>query len=364
MRTPLPLFFISFILIANAASAQDPGVSEDPRQLGKKSNTEVLVLATPHLRQIEYSLSPNMLDSLINVLENYAPDIIGIEALPGTQISEMRRRGGVYQSVVNRFADKQLNHGNKAREMLNLSWNKADDKANALLKYTRLSQTVADSTRLNLVNHLLASYRLHTAALQWSYVDKKKRLKQSTVSRESAIFLNELLESEDEISSISLRLAHALNLQRLYPIDDHMEKDVLADIKTGLTRALDDSTVQTVKNAPYRRKYKQILKQGIEDRTLFPLYQYMNSSAYIKQDQNVQWRNTFLDSSNPFLRKRLALWEVRNLNIAAHIRKASTEHTGGRLLVVIGASHKAFLDSYFNRLMGIEVLTLSDLLKS
>jgi|SRR5699024_3573858 len=96
--------------------------------------------------------------------------------------------------------------------------------------------------------------------------------------------------------------------------------------------------------APLKETTSQ-LEQGIKDSTLFPLYQFMNSPAYVKQDKKIQWRNIFLETEefNKVLRQQLALWEVRNLGIAANIRKASAHKPGGRVLVIIGGSHKAFL---------------------
>ncbi|HLR31473.1 MAG TPA: DUF5694 domain-containing protein [Fodinibius sp.] len=96
--------------------------------------------------------------------------------------------------------------------------------------------------------------------------------------------------------------------------------------------------------APLKETTSQ-LEQGIKDSTLFPLYQFMNSPAYVKQDKKIQWRNIFLETEefNKVLRQQLALWEVRNLGIAANIRKPSAHKPGGRVLVIIGGSHKAFL---------------------
>ena len=103
-------------------------------------------------------------------------------------------------------------------------------------------------------------------------------------------------------------------------------------------------------------------KNGIKSKNLLPLYEYINSPEYVKEDVAVQW-DIFLKTNLPsgLDRTRLALWEVRNLNIASHIRKASALHPGQKVLVIIGASHKYFLDTYLSEMRDVEVLQLLDI---
>ena len=74
-------------------------------------------------------------------------------------------------------------------------------------------------------------------------------------------------------------------------------------------------------------------------------YVYLNSAEYAAGDVEAQWR-LFLRTELPsgLDRTRLALWDVRNLNIASNVRRVCAKHPGGRVLVIIGASHKPFLD--------------------
>jgi len=331
---------------------------------GEISKTKVLILATHHISSYEDDFSPTFLDSLINVLEDYSPTIIGVEELSGAQIAGMERRGGPYDSWLISFARKQLEYGRKTQKALDISWRKANMTADSLLRKVQSAKYIADNTRLELINYLLASYRLHTAALQWSYLSKKEQSNQSVLPGSTAKALSETFNSADETSSISLRLAHRLNLQRVYPIDDHLEKDYYSKVESQLEEALDYSTVQSVKNASYLVKFEDLLRQGVEDSTWFPLYKYMNFPAYVDKNEEKEWRNIFLESSNEILRSRLALWEERNLRTSAHIRSATAHQPGGRVLITIGASHKSFLDSYLKEMMGIKIIHLSDLLEN
>ena len=366
MRLVLILLSIFSLALSNSVVAQSSQRSEELSATGDDiKKTEVLVLATHHIGQYEDDFSPTLLDSLISVLENYSPTIIGVEELSGAQITEMVRRGGPYKSWLNTFASEELKYGSKAQEALDISWRKASAVADSLFGKVQSTQDITSSTRLELINYLLASYRLHTAALQWSYLSKEDQSNQSVIPDSTAKALNKTFSSVDESASISLRLAHQLNLQRAYPIDDHLDKgDYYAKTISQLDRSLDDSTLQALRNAPYLVKYEDLLKQGVEDSTWLPLYKYMNSPAYYDQDKEKQWRNIFLETSKESLRSRLALWEERNLKIAAHIRSATAREPGGRVLITIGASHKAFLDSYLKEMMGIEVTHLSDLVEN
>jgi hypothetical protein len=361
MRFVLILLSIFSLALSNSVVAQTSEESSDTG--GEISKTKVLILATHHISHYEDDFSPTLLDSLIDVLEKYSPTIIGVEELSGAQIAEMDRRGGPYDSWLISFAREQLKYGPKVQENLDISWRKADMAADSLLNEVQNAQEITDNTRLELINYLLASYRLHTAALQWSYLSEEAQSNQSAIPESTAKALSETFNSADESASISLRLAHLLNLQRIYPIDDHLEKDYYDKIEPQLEESLDDSTVQAVKNASYLVKFEDLLVQGVEDSSWLPLYKYMNSPAYVDKNEEKEWRNIFLDTSNETLRSRLALWEERNLKTAAHIRSVTAREPGGRVLITIGASHKSFLDSYLKEMMGIEVVHLIDLIK-
>ena len=80
-------------------------------------------------------------------------------------------------------------------------------------------------------------------------------------------------------------------------------------------------------------------------------------SAFIGIQQKRQLNN--LESKLD--RIRVALWEVRNLNIASHIRRSSSLYPGQKILVIIGSSHKIFLDNYLKDMMGVKIVNLNQL---
>ena len=50
-------------------------------------------------------------------------------------------------------------------------------------------------------------------------------------------------------------------------------------------------------------------------------------------------------------RVRMAEWGTRNLRMAAHIREASADAVGGRVLTLVGAAHKPWLDAYLDMMI-------------
>ena len=353
-------FFSLLLTLTLIAAGQQPAAAQSA-QSPEEASTEILVLATPHLSQIEENFSPSLLDSLIIVLREYRPDVIGVEALSGSQIAEMQRRSGVYNRIAKQFAATEIRYGQMLQSELELSWREASARSDSLLSHLQGQEQISSATRLEAAAALVASYRLHTAALQWSYLSEARQSSQSLLPSEAIVGLQNILDSPNESSSIGLRLARQLKLQRVYPIDDHLEKDFMLKIAPQLREGLSDSTMQAARNAPHLQKYRRLMKQSVENGNLMPLYRYMNSPKYLEPDVDVQWR-VFLRTDLPSGadRSRLALWQTRNQKIGARIRKASAYIPRGRVLVTIGASHKPFLDEQLGNMLGVETVNLSD----
>src|SRR3546814_14542299 len=52
-------------------------------------------------------------------------------------------------------------------------------------------------------------------------------------------------------------------------------------------------------------------------------------------------------------RRRVALWEVRNLRMVANIREVAARHPGGRVLVIVGSAHKPWFDAYLRMMTAV-----------
>lgn len=325
--------------------------------------TQVFVLATPHLSSMEDQFEPALLDSLLAVLEHFRPQVIGVEKMSGRQVAAMEQWGGIFEEVVARFAGSFQRYGHEAQAATGLSWTAANREADSLLTTAR-DEHLDPQTRLRLVHALTAAYRFPTAALQWSYVPDEVRDTQDQISTELASALTDYLGKANEVSSIGLQLARALGRSRVYPIDSHTSKDQLAAIWTSVRRVFSDTVRSAIDNASYHQKEEALLKQGIASGALLSYYRYLNSDAYLQGVVNVQW-GTYRRANRPsgLGQRRLALWEARNLNMAANIRRASSRHPGKRVLVIVGSSHKPYLDDYLSRMTDVEIVKFSALLR-
>jgi Family of unknown function (DUF5694) len=61
-------------------------------------------------------------------------------------------------------------------------------------------------------------------------------------------------------------------------------------------------------------------------------------------------------------RKYVAWWEVRNQRMAANIRASFADRPGARVLVLVGSSHKAYLDAYLSSISEVELVDPLDIL--
>jgi hypothetical protein len=56
-------------------------------------------------------------------------------------------------------------------------------------------------------------------------------------------------------------------------------------------------------------------------------------------------------------------WETRNLRMAANIREAIGAHPGRRMLVIVGASHKWYLQAYLNQMHDVHIVDIAPMLR-
>lgn len=59
----------------------------------------------------------------------------------------------------------------------------------------------------------------------------------------------------------------------------------------------------------------------------------------------------------------LGYWETRNLRMASNIRDALAPRPGMRMLVIVGASHKGYLEAYLHQMHDVRVVDAGAVLK-
>jgi hypothetical protein len=328
------------------------------------ARTQIMILGTPHLRSLKDSFRSSQLDSLVAALAKYKPDLIGVESMSGSLIGELERRGGPYQEVIEQFAKDTVENGHAAQKLQGISRDEAEKKAGLLWVEVAKANTAAGLTRarLNLVLILVAAYDTNTALLQWSYLPEEQQAKNEVIPADITKYLNQQSKLPDEVEGVSIRLAHQLGLQRIESVDDYEYVDLFAPIQDQFVKELTASPLyaEVAKATLYAdsdKKYHQAADSG----NLLPYYLYLNSEEYSAPDVQTQW-GFFLRTQLPsgYDRTQVVLWEVRNLDIASHIRRATALHPGKRMLMTIGAAHRPFLESYLSQMMDVKIVHLRD----
>lgn len=331
--------------------------------IADSAKTQILVLGTPHFRILSKDFKHSSLTSLMNILEKFHPDIIGVESIPSVLLENMKHRKESFNEIINYFAKLRIEHGHTMQKILNISRHKAEYEGKKLFKEIH-KNSLNIERRIELVKYLLASYDDISAILQWSYLPEKYRFNNKDFPDKIRNYLNNKLESADEKFSIGVFLAKKMNLQRVEHIDDHHDKDIYMQIASDLTNQVkNNSAYKAIANHPFYTESNKKLEEATEKDDLLSYYIYINSPEYAKKDMELQWDVWFHTRLNSGLdRSRMALWEVRNLNITSHIRRAIALHPGKRMLVIIGVGHKAFLNAYLSQMVDVALIQLRDLL--
>jgi pheromone shutdown protein TraB len=68
-------------------------------------------------------------------------------------------------------------------------------------------------------------------------------------------------------------------------------------------------------------------------------------------------------SPQQYGRGYVTYWETRNLRMAANIREAIGMRPGSRTLVIVGASHKGYLEAYLNQMHDVRIVPTSQVLR-
>ena len=322
--------------------------------------TRVLVLGTFHLRQIKDRFDPAYLDSLVERLAAFRPAAIAVESMAGDLITSMEGRSkdsALVREVLDGFAETQRKLGHAAQAQL-----QTDPSFAAAEVEKRLDASPAPD-RPALVMWLLAAYNHPTAVLQWSLIPSAEKASQTVVPHDTAAALDEALRQVNETPALAIRLAARLGLHRLYPVDDFEDLEAIGRILPVLEKeAAQNPLLKAVTNSPVYLEDKKRLEAAIAGRDLMPVYQALNSAEHVRADVDAQW-GVFLRTRFPGGedRGRLALWENRNLKIAARIQAVCSAYPGRNILVIYGAAHKPFLEKYLSRAMNTEIVRFDDL---
>lgn len=350
--------------LCGAAAAQDYRPDFDPSRLkGPVAGplSEVLVLGSPHLSQLPKDLQPAAvrpaaIQSVIDRLARWQPHAIAIESLSGVQCEFMRQNPRRYRDSM----DPYCHDTTAARTATGLDVMQAATEAETMLASWPQAPSAVQRRRLAAV--FLAGGEEASAVVQWLRLPAVDRRAGDGLDEVLVARLQKLAVHPNESVAIAAQLAARLGHERVYAMDDQTAGRPYADRKAAgeaIMKAWDNPA-----NAK-RKKEDEILDRGVDTpEGLLAMVRAYNSPAHVAASFEIDF-GAALNEPSPqrFGRAYVGYWETRNLRMAANIRDAMGTRPGERMLVIVGASHKGYLEAYLHQMHDVRVVDAAPLLR-
>lgn len=349
------LVIVAVVLLAAGALAAEV----DLRELGSDvagPRAQVLVLGSVHLSQERIEgATRGSLEPLLERLAAFAPDVIAVESIPGEACDHMARHPALYGPAED---NPYCRDPAAARAATGLDLASAVAAVHETLASWPATPTPAQRRRLAAL--LLAAGDPASGLVQWWRLPADERRAGDGLDQPLVALLETAAVDDNERYQIAARLASRLGLESLHPIDDHTgdSLDVTDEAAfAGAVQAAWDAAAAAV--APARDRVAAQWRSG----DMLALYREVNSDGYLRAATAADFGAALRDPSpQQFGRQYVAGWETRNLRMAANIRAAFRERVGARVLVIVGASHKPWLDSLLGQMQGVDVVDVDAVL--
>ncbi|TYT26430.1 hypothetical protein FZO89_09265 [Luteimonas viscosa] len=353
-RSLLPALLLAVAPAGTALAQSTPAPTSAAPFSGEP--TRVLVLGTVHLAQGEPGdLAPGALEPLLQRLEAFAPQVITIEAMPGETCDLMARHPAVYdpEGGASYCPDTAA-----ARAATGL-----DVPAAIAAVQTQLDawpDAPSAARRRRLAATFLAAGDPISALVQWLHLPEAERGEGDGLDAALVETLRKRAASANENTSIGAALAVRLGLQRVFPTDDHTGDNLRIDDMDGFAKAIRGAWDSAPAECRALRARDQALREAPD---LLPLYRHTNGADYQRMPMACDFALALKEGSpQRFGRQYVAGWDLRNLRMVANIGATFRERPGVRVLSIVGASHKAWLDRLLSQLQGVEVVDAAEIL--
>ena len=351
--------FAAFALVAaTQAGAQERPALADLSSIEQDAATKVMTLATPHLAQME-GVGPQHVASLVERLAAWKPQIVTLERLPAHEIAILRA-DPASADLLEAYVGDHAAISDAAQAVLGITDVSAENEM-ARWSGSPAEQTTQERRRRMLT--ALAAYEMETALLYWRALGRPAETDEGFTAASLAA-MQRFDTSMNERVSVGVALVERLGLPRLWSVDSHFGDVLFPTFADDLQQGFDDlggAQAAILDGEPYA-SYNAVERQAIEQGDLAPVYRLMNSESYNTGDVRGQWdiynREAFPGDAG---RKRLALWDERNMRIAANIRHATTTAPGANVLFIVGSAHKPFIDPLMGATLDVRVVHFGDL---
>ncbi|MFL6660271.1 MAG: DUF5694 domain-containing protein [Massilia sp.] len=357
MRRLLCLMFS--VAVASVANAHDYQPDFNPSKLKgplKGPANELLILGSVHLSQLPASFDPANLQLLNDRLAGWHPQAIGIEALSGQQCDFLRRYPVRYKETIESYCWDPA----PAQAATGLDVVAATVETDKLLASWPTAPSAAQRRHLAAV--FMAGGEQASAVVQWLRLDAADRQVGDGLDAVLVERLNKLVQRHDESYLIGAQLAARLGHERVFPIDDHTSDNVIEDEKAygaAIMKAWDNP-------ATNKRKAMDEAQKGRlgSPKDVVSLYRTHNAPGVGR----LVFASDFgaaLNEPSPqrFGRGYVGYWEVRNLRMASNVRDVLSTRPGSRMLVIVGASHKGYLEALLHQMHDVRIVDAMPLLR-
>ena len=330
----------------------------DPR-LHKKEiagqPAQVLVLGSPHLSQLPEKLDPKLLEPLLDRLATFKPEVITVEGPSGQECDTLLR-----------FRPQ---HGTAWDDYC---WPTDDlEKATGLsvpAAYAEVDKALAtwpkDPTpgqRRHLAMLFLAAGDRASATVQWLRLPEPERRAGDGLNQAMVDMIERKGKAPNENYAIGAALAARLGLERVYLTDDHIADG--PDQGPDYGKAIQAAWNAKPEPAVFSEYKKRSGDVGTSDK-LIGYYRWLNEPATqraaIASDMGRAAREP---SPQHYGRQYLSWWENRNLRMAANIRASFATKPDARVLVIVGSTHKGYLDAYLDMMQDVRLVDALQFLK-
>jgi hypothetical protein len=347
-------------IVAQQRRSDGPFNPAAARSLLVAPMTKVMVLGTSHLDNAPKNFDPAWLEPVVCRLRAYAPDVILTEAMSGEQLARIE----AYKSVrgdAAKWGGSTLMVAKDAQVALGIGAAEALAQANLLAT----KRDPSPPERRRLAGLFLAAGEPFSAATQWRQLDPAQRVAGDGVTEIMGKRIELFANARSEMASIAVALAVQLGHSRVDGAGDHLSDIALPDdaaFGTALKanpKIIDGLNKTTPELAPYSSKALAI---DTPDRVM-PFFRALNSPTFGRLDAQAQWLSLQQTPSMGAVgRQRVAAWEAQNLHMVTAIREATAPIPGGKALLIVGASHKAFIEAYLRAMTDIEIVSVPAML--
>ena len=346
-------------LIAAPAIAQDRVPVESLSSVPVEERTEVMILATSHFAGVE-GVTASHFDAVIARLKAFDPHIVAVERIPAHEIA-MFRTTPHYAETLDTYVGDHLSLMTDGQAGSGLDPVEAEA---AMGDWTGAPSTLDEDAQVERLMTALAAYELETALVYFRALGGPDREDWPRAVPANVVeALTELDASMNERVAVAARLVGELDLPRVWNVDSHLEDAAFRPIVPELMAGFEQVGGQAALAAaePFGT-LDGIQTRAVEAGSVLPVYDFMNTPGYgiadIRAQIDVMNRIDFPAGEG---KARQALWDERNYRIAANVRRAMAAQPGKRVLLVIGAGHKPWLDQILTATLDMRIVQWADI---